>query len=137
MASVYTEIRKVFEERLASVAGTTAIAWENVSFDPTTTQSYFRPRLIPVQRTPAVRGIDPQMYYRGYYQIDVCVPEGVGPNLADELADLLIDEFEGATDITDGTLNIPLEYAERDLGIKDGAYYIVPVRIGWFLYLSN
>lgn len=137
MASIYTEIRKVFEQNLNGISGVPAIAWENVSFDPNTREAYVQPRLVPSVREPAVRGLSPQIYYQGYYLFDVYTPEGVGPNQADEIADLIIDEFEGSTDITDGTLIIPLRYAERDLGIKEGAFYKVSVRVGWYLYVSN
>lgn len=134
MALPYKNIRKVFEEILANIPGVPAIAWENVSFEPTSTEPYIQPRLVPTRREPAVRGLNPQMYYQGYYLFEVYVPEGSGPNLADELADTLITTFEATTDITDGTTIIPLRYAERDLGTKEGAYYVVPVRVGWYVY---
>lgn len=134
MSSVYSEIRKVFETRLATTSGIPDIAWENVSFDPTTNKPYVQPRLVPSVREPAVRGLNPQMYYQGYYLIEVYTPEGTGPNTADDLADMLIDRFEGTTDITDGTTIVPLRYAERDLGVKEGAFYKVSIRIGWYYY---
>lgn len=134
MASKYKEIRKVFETRLSTIAGIPDIAWENVSYTPSTTEPYIKPRLVPTVREPAVRGLNPQMYYQGFYRLDVYSPEGVGPSVADDLADLLIDEFEGTTDITDGVTIVPLRYAERSLGVKEGAFYKVPVQIGWYYY---
>lgn len=135
MASAYSEIRKVFETRLNATVGVPDIAWENISYEPTTKSPYLHPRLVPTLREPAVRGLNPQIKYQGYYLIDVYTPEGYGPSVADDLADLLIDRFEATTDITDGTTIVPLRYAERDLGVKDGAFYKVSVRIGWYYYL--
>ena len=47
MASVYDDIRSAFEVALNSVSGVPSIAWENVSFSPTTGQSYVTARLVP------------------------------------------------------------------------------------------
>lgn len=137
MASIYSDIRKVFEKRLEAIENIPTIIWENTSVKPSPEEPYIHPRMVPTVREPAVRGLNPQIYYQGYYMFDVYVPEGSGPSEADDLADLLIDEFEATTDITDGNLTIPLRYAERDLGTKEGAFYRVPVRIGWYLYISN
>jgi hypothetical protein len=134
MASVYSEIRAVFETRLAAIPGIPTIAWENVSFDPNTNQSYVKPRMVPTVREPAVRGLNPQIYYQGYYLFDVYTPEGSGPSVADDLADLIIEQFEATTDITDGNIIVPLRYAERDLGVKEGAFYKTTVRVGWYYY---
>lgn len=134
MASAYKPIREVFESRLSGIAGIPTIAWENVSFDPSTTSPYVQPRMVPTVREPAVRGLNPQMFYQGYYLFDVYSPEGTGPSVADDIADLIIESFEATTDITDGTTIVPLRYAERDLGVKEGAFYKVSVRVGWYYY---
>ena len=134
MASVYQEIRAVFETTLNGISGLPDIAWENVSFSPTTNESYIQARMFPTMREPANRGTNPQMYYQGYYLFEIYCPEGVGPSTADNLADTLIDNFEATTDISyDGTI-VSLRYAERDNGVQEGAHYMVAVRVGFYLY---
>ena len=132
--AVYDDIRATFEVNLAAVSGIPDIAWENVSFSPTTSQSYVQPRLVPTRREPAVRGQNPQMYYQGYFLVNCYTPEGEGPNASDLLADSIIDAFEATTDISHSGTTLSIRYAERDLGTQEGGHYCVPVRIGWYLY---
>lgn len=134
MASVYDEIRSALEVKLNSISGMPSIAWENVSFSPTTSQSYVKPRFFPTRREPAVRGLNPQMYYQGIFTIDCYVPEGTGPSAADTLADTIIDAFEATTDVSAGTTTVSIRYAERGQGELDGPYFMVPVTISWYLY---
>jgi len=134
MASVYEEIRATFEVNLNAVVGIPTIAWENVSFSPTTDQSYVSVRMVPTRREPAHRGLTPQMYYQGYFLVNCCTPEGKGPAQGDDLADLIIDAFEATTDITHSGTTLHIRYAERDLGTQEGSHYHVPVRIGFYLY---
>jgi len=132
--SIYDDIRATFEVNLAAVSGVPDIAWENVSFTPDTSQSYIRTRMVPTVREPAVRGLNPQMYYQGYFLVDCCVPEGNGPNAADTLADTIIDAFEATTDISHNSTILSIRFAERDLGTQEGSHFCVPVRIGWYIY---
>ena len=122
MASIYSEIRATFETALKAIVDLPDVAWENVTFTPTTDEPYVKCRMIPTLREPAVRGLNPQMYYQGYYLIECFVPKGLGPSAADELADKLIDAFEATTDISLSGTNIHIRYAERDLGVPEGAH---------------
>jgi hypothetical protein len=132
--SIYDNIRATFEVNLAAVTDVPEIAWENVTFTPTTDTPYLKSRMIPTVREPAVRGINPQIYYQGYFLVDCCVPEGLGPSAADTLADKIIDAFEATTDISHSGTIISIRYAERDLGYQQEAHFCVPVRIGWYIY---
>lgn len=134
MASIYDEIRAVLENTLSSVSNIPSIAWENVNFNPPNNASYIKARLVPTIRRPAVRGTNPQMYYQGYYLIEVYCPEGNGPAAADALANSIIDAFEATTDLSLGAFRLPIRYAERDLGVREGAFYKVEIRIGWYKY---
>ncbi len=134
MASIYDDIRAALETHLSNIAGLPDVAWENLTFSPTTGQSYVKPRLIPTVRQPAVRGLNPQIYYQGIFRVDCFVPEGLGPAAADDLADKIIDAFEATTDVTDGSTTVSIRYAEREQGMPDGAHFMVPVNIGFYIY---
>jgi len=134
MSSIYDDIRSALEVELSNVSGIPEIAWENVNFNRTTGQSYVAPRLIPTRREPAVRGLNPQIYYQGIFRVDCYTPEGFGPAAADELADKVIDAFEATTDVSYNSIIVSIRYAEREQGISDGAFFVVPVIIGWYLY---
>lgn len=134
MASVYDDIRSAFEVALNNVTDVPSIAWENVSFTPTAGQQYVKPRLLPTRREPAVRGTNPQMYYQGVFRVECYVPEGNGPAAGDDLADKIIEAFEATTDLSHNTTFVSIRYAERELGDIDGAFYMIPVNIGWYCY---
>lgn len=136
MASVYDDIRRVLETTLAGITGIPSIAWENVTFSPTTGTSYVKARFAPTVREPAVRGLNPQMYYQGIFVVDVYCPEGTGPATADDLADSIIDAFDAPNDLTVGGTSITIRYAERELGTQEGAFYRVPVVISWYTYIT-
>ena len=160
MASIYDDIRAALETTLNSVVDIPSVGWENAQFSPTTGQSYLKPRLIPTRREPAVRGINPQMFYQGIFRIECYVPEGNGPAAGDDLADKIIDALEatssiyynnvtdalltqseafivlqsGARVLLDEVTHVSIRYAEREMAEIDGPFYMIPVNIGWYIY---
>lgn len=138
MASIYDDIRAALEVKLSNVVGIPPIAYENLSYSPTTGTSFVQPRFIPVSRRPAVRGLNPQQRYDGVFRVFCYVPEGNGPAAADDLADKVIDAFDATTDISfnngSSTIVVSIDYAERDNGFVDSPWYYVAVNIGWYIY---
>jgi hypothetical protein len=134
MPSIYDDIRSALEVKLASITDVPSIGWENLQFSPTTGQPYLKPRLIPTRREPAVRGVDPQMYYQGIFRIECYVPEGSGPSAGDDLADKIMEAFEATTDVSQAGTIVSIRYAEREQADIDGPFYMIPVNIGWYIY---
>lgn len=160
MASIYDDIRAALETKLNSVSGVPSISWENLQFSPTTGQPYVKPRLLPTRREPAVRGLNPQMYYQGVFRVECYVPEGNGPGAGDDLADKIIDALDATSSIyydnvtdtllteeeafittesgkrllLDNVIHVSIRYAERESADIDGPFYMIPVNIGWYIY---
>ena len=139
MASIYDNIRSALEDKLSTTSGLPDIAWENVDFTPTTGTAFIQPTFIPTLRRPAVRGLTPQQRYDGLYTITCYTPENVGPGAADDLADSILETFEATTDITynvdtNTTINLSIDYAEREQGRGQPPWYYVVVNIGWYIY---
>jgi hypothetical protein len=134
MANVDRKIRAALEGQLANITDVPSIAYENVSFSPTTGQSYLEVRYVPVTRRPAVRGLNPQQRYDGIFAINCYAPEGNGPAAADTLADNVIEAFEATTKLTSGGLTVFIDYAERQQGLTDSPWFLVPVSVGWYAY---
>ncbi|HEY9819110.1 MAG TPA: phage tail terminator-like protein [Candidatus Obscuribacterales bacterium] len=138
--SIYDDIRGAFEKRLSETSNLpTQIAWENVTFRPSTNTAYMQPRMIFTSRRPAVRFSDPQNRYLGVFQVLIYVPENAGPSAADDYADTLISAFDATTDISftnasAETIIVSVDYAERENGIAIPNWYYVPVNIGWYIY---
>jgi len=134
MASIYDNIRAALEVKLSGISGLPEVAWENLTYSPTTGTSFVKPRLVPTVREPAVRGLNPQIYYQGIFRVDCFVPEGLGPSAADDLADKIIDAFEATTDVSHGGITVSIRYAEREQGMPDGSFFMVPVNVGFYIY---
>lgn len=60
--------------------------------------------------------------------------EGLGPKAADDLADKIIDAFEATTDVSHNGTTVSIRRAEREQGISDGAFFMVPVNVSWYIY---
>ena len=139
MARIYNDIRAALETHLSNVSGIPSVAYENVSFEPQTGTSFLQVMFLPTERRPAVRGLNPQQRYQGVFSILVHTPEGKGPKEADDYANTLLEAFEATTDISFTnsdleTINVSLDYAERQQGILDSPWYYVRVDIGWYIY---
>lgn len=134
MANIYKGIRAALESQLTNIASVPDIAYENVAYDPKTGVSYIEVKFIPVNKRPAVRGLNPQQRYDGVFAINCYVPEGFGPAAADTLANNVMDAFEATTKLTHSDVTVSIDYAERQQGILDAPWYFVPVNIGWYAY---
>jgi len=139
VASIYNDIRAALETHLSNVSGIPSVAYENVSFEPQTGTSFLQVMFLPTERRPAVRGLNPQQRYQGVFSILVHTPEGKGPKEADDYANTLLEAFEATTDISFTnsdleTINVSLDYAERQQGILDSPWYYVRVDIGWYIF---
>lgn len=138
MSVIYTDIRAALEKELQDAA-LAPIAFENVSYSPTTGTSFLKPIFIPTIRRPAVMGTTPQQRYQGIFRVLCHAKEGAGPGAADSLANSVMEAFEATTDISytnasDATITVSIDYADRGLGLLDAPWYIVPVTIGWYIY---
>lgn len=139
MASIHNDIRAALESHLSNISGLPDIAYENVSFDPTTGTSYVKCQYVPTLRRPAVRGLNPQQRYQGIFAVTVYAPEGNGPATADATANTIIEAFEATTDISftnasSETITLSIDYAERQQGFVDSPWYYIPIDIGWYIY---
>lgn len=137
--SIYNNIRAALESHLSTTADLPDIAYENVSFDPTTGSSFLKVAFVPVSRRPAVRGSNPQQRYDGVFRVFCYTPEGNGPAAADDLANKVMDAFDATTDISftpagGDEIIVSVDYAERDSGFVDTPWYYATVNIGWYVF---
>ena len=140
MASIYNDIRAALETRLSNISNFPSIAYENVPFTPVVGTSYVQSKFVPTLRRSAVMGSpNPQQRYQGLYAVTPHTPEKLGPSVADDLSDDIIESFEATTDISftnssNETIIVSIDYAERQQGFLDSPWYYVPINIGWYIY---
>lgn len=138
--SIINDIRACLDSHLVGTAGIPSIAHQNVEFNPTTGTSFIKADLVPNSRRPAVRGLNPQKLYTGFYNLLVCTPEGQGSGAGYDIADLLLERFDCATDILytkpTGTtpIIVSIEYSEVGTSYLDSPYYCTPVTVSWYIY---
>jgi hypothetical protein len=82
---------------------------------------------------------NPQQRYQGLYAVTPHTPEKLGPSVADDLSNDIIESFEATTDISftnssNETIIVSIDYAERQQGFLDSPWYYVPINIGWYIY---
>ena len=140
MASIYNDIRAALETRLSNISNIPSIAYENVPFTPVVGTSYVQSKFIPTLRRSAVMGSpNPEQRYQGVYAVTPHTPEKLGPSVADDLSNDIIESFEATTDISftnssNETIIVSIDYAERQQGFLDSPWYYVPINIGWYIY---
>lgn len=134
MATIDKNIRAALEVKLADIPSVPSIAYENVSFNPTTGENYLEVKYIPTIRRPAVRGLNPQQRYDGVFQINCYVPEGSGPAAADTLVKNVMETYEATTQLTHNDQTVNIDYVERSQGFVDSPFYFVAVTVAWYAY---
>lgn len=137
--SHYDDIRAALEVHLSGTPSLPAVAWENKGYKPTTGQPFIKARFIPVDRRPAVRGLNPQHKYTGLFQLLLCYPEGEGPGPSQDMVDALIDRFQSTTHITftndnSETIVVDIDRSEQRGAYDDSPWYKTPVNIYWYAY---
>jgi hypothetical protein len=132
--TIINDIRACLDTHLSGTSGIPTIARQNVPFEPTTGTSFVKADMVPTSRRPAVRGLNPQQRYDGLYSILICTPEGLGPGAGYDIADLLLDRFNAATDISNAGLIISVDYSEVRTSFLDSPFYCTPVTIAWYVY---
>jgi hypothetical protein len=132
--TIINDIRACLDNRLAGTSGIPAVAYQNVPYEPTTGTSFIKVNTVPTSRRPAVRGLNPQQRYDGLYSILICTPENMGPGAGYDIADLLLDRFNAATDISFNGLIISVDYSEVRTSFLDSPFYCTPVTIAWYVY---
>lgn len=134
MANIQKNIRAVLETQLSAMLDAPEIAYENVSYTPTTGVSYIEVNYLPTSRRPAVRGLNPQQRYEGVFAINCYAPEGKGPAEAETIAENVMNAFEATTKLTRNNITVSIDYAEVKQGFLDSPWFVVPVNIGWYAY---
>jgi hypothetical protein len=132
--TIINDIRACLDTHLAGTVGLPAVAHQNVPYEPTTGTSFIKVNTVPTSRRPAVRGLNPQQRYDGLYSILICTPENMGPGAGYDIADLLLDRFNAATDISFNGLIISVDYSEVRTSFLDSPFYCTPVTIAWYVY---
>ncbi|HIF54728.1 MAG TPA: hypothetical protein EYF94_02655 [Porticoccaceae bacterium] len=109
-------------------------AWQNTLFEPTLGTLYIRPSLLPAKTQPLVMSDYATDKHSGIYQIDIIAPVDQGRRLAVVKADEIADHFQRGTDLNSGSTTTTVMSVSRGVGIRDGAWFVIPVEINFIAY---
>jgi hypothetical protein len=137
--TIINDLRAALDTWLLATPGLPPVAHQNVLFEPTTGQTFIKATFVPVNRYPAVRGLNPQQYYSGIYSLLICTPEGDGPGAAYDLADTLLARFEATTDISytppvGDTIILSVDKSQVGISYFDPPFYCTPINIDFYIY---
>ena len=133
----YEKIEAALETHLLAISGIPDVSFENGTYEPTVGTNYIEAVFIPTVREPATRGQSFQTYYQGVFRLECNVSTETGRGAATQVTSDLIAAFEANTDITFDGLTITTRYVDKEAGTKDGAFYRVPINVGWYVYTNT
>ena len=127
----YKIVRQLLEQRLASMAGVLATAWENVSYKPQVGVAYQRAFLLPGQTEQPTFG-DSFRREVGLLQVTLFYPENDGSGAAMAYAEQLRSHFARGTVLASGSVRVVVE-ATPSIGAanNDGGFYVLPVSVNY------
>ena len=132
--TVTNSIREALDSHLAATQNIPIVVYENTPYDQIPDTPHIRVQFLPTSRRPAVRGPNPQNRHQGLYTMTVCIPVEYGTGTGLEIADTLMERFNGSTDVVGMDLTVSLEYSEAEGSFEDEPFYCTPVQVGWYVY---
>lgn len=142
-------IRDAFEKRLVTLTPSWLTAWDNVAFDPeedvpSVDQGWQRANCLFSEVKPAGRGVDAGEIHEGVFQVTVFSRDGVGPQVAESRASLIIGDrgqgitgqfYRGQTLVEGGvTVTVLQPYAGPPID-DDPKWYGLPLLIPFVAYV--
>jgi hypothetical protein len=136
--SLDRDIRRALEVRLSGVSGLPTVAWENVSFEPPNQSAWIRTKYFPISEASVGTGLNAVIESRGQYLIDVFYPQNDGgPLNADTTARIIIDHFPRGLFLSENNKTVRILTSERRGAIPIDGWYVVPVIVTWYCYITE
>lgn len=135
--SIVNTIRGALDTHLATMVGVPTIHPANTMYDPDPKTAFLKTNTVVVNIEPAVRGLNPQLRYSGFFTILICTPEGNGLGDSLELAEDILDRFAPTTDISHSGIILSIEDCRMSPDYYSAPFNCLPVTINWYIYHSN
>lgn len=126
-------IRNALLTRLQTVVSEDIIAQENVQFTPSDGIPWVRETLLPGTPDRAEMMTDGRFRQIGVYQVDVFVPSGIGPDVADTIAESIAEAYTVGSGYTSEDVTVRIRRVYARPGRESGDLYQKPVVIDWWI----
>ena len=125
------KIRAALESRLNGIASPLPTAWENVTYTPTVGTAWQKVNLLV--NTPVDYAISNDVVeQRGFLQITVYYPIGVGSATAIAKAEAIAARFAPVQTLTSSTTTVEiLKTAHVGSAVTTDEWYIIPISVEW------
>jgi hypothetical protein len=125
----FTSIQNLLEARLAAMVNVPTLQKENTRIAPAAGQPWCRFTLLPTQTVQETIGVTGTNKLAGLAQIDLFYPADKGTADVNLMADLIIDAFPRALNLSDANISLFIEVSWREAGMRIEQYYQVPVML--------
>lgn len=132
--SAFNDISIALNQRLQgyAVANDLDVAYENITYEPTTGTIWVRPTVLPaaVNRI-GMKNTDTEIH-EGVYQIDVFAPSDQPKAIALALADDISDYFSKGLTLTYNSSSVRIGTKSVGAGSREDSWYQLPVFINYY-----
>jgi len=135
MSTPFLNISSALDQKLLSL-GSDPIAWQNVSFVPTSAEVYLRPTNLAGATRQAGLGNNGIDEYTGIYQVDVFATAGNGRNSAEAKADAVANHFKRGTDLVYNDVTVRLGNVSRTSGTTEEDRFVISVSINYMAHVA-
>lgn len=128
------KIHAALDSHLNNMANKPPVAWDNVTFNPSTDTLWIRPSYLPVSTVQAGLGEQGQDEYLAIYQIDIFAPIGNGKFTAEDMAGKLTAHFGRGLALSYDTLSVRLRNTNQLPAQTEPNWYKITLEINLFSF---
>lgn len=127
-------IRAALESRLNGIASPLPSAWENFEYTPTTGVAWQRVRLLV--NTPVDHAVTSDVAeHRGFLEVVLYYPQGVGTATAAAKAQAIADRFAPVQTLSSGATRVEITKTARlGSGFPFDGWFCIPVSVPWISF---
>lgn len=130
-------IRKAFEVRLKAAIDAlppteqAPIAWPNIAFDDSAVDHYLLPQMHTNRHTPRTLGPAPRVSTTGIYSVQVRSKPGTGPDVLDDLAEIVKSAYPYSSDLDVEGVKIQIDEVSVGDQLPVNGWMTRAVSINW------
>ena len=130
--SITRDISSALEGRLNTLPSLPSVAWPNVKFTPTNSETYLR--VTNLRSDTSTISQDSTEQHTGIFQVDVFAPYNGGSGVAENLADSIADHFAANRTLIKGVAEVYIRNISVEVGATFADRHVIPVSINYDAY---
>ena len=136
-ALFHSEVRAAIRQRLQTMQGLIAVAWEGRAFQPVKGTPFLTEQMRPISSVVRATGVGGVIAHTVTANFTLHYPAGKGTNEIDALAGALLELFRPGSSVSYNTASAVVQQAERMAMIQEPDWINCPVVITFVGHTSN